>query len=116
MPPPVFILDNHRGDSISPGIAFDNTYTYQKGDFPDAGTLRQHGITKVVYLNESDQNGSITPSFQSIARVANDLKQIVRAWEEGGVKMLYTGVNPWQERDKKRDFKFPDFDLSRFKK
>lgn len=94
--PPVFILDTHRDNFRLPGSKeFDNTYTYKDRDFPDARTLRQHGITKVVYLNEGDQNGSITPSFQSIDRVAKDLKDTVRAWEEGGVKMLYTGVRPW---------------------
>ncbi len=73
--------------------------------------LRQQGITKVIYLNEGDQNGSITPSFQSIDRVASDLKKTIRAWEAGGVKMLYTGVRPWQDMDS-----FPNFDSSGFEK
>lgn len=114
--PPAFILDTHR-DNMFPGSkAFDNTYTYNNRDFPDARTLRQQGITKIVYLNEGDQNGNITPSFQSIDRVAKDLKQTIRAWEQGGIKILYTGVRPWQDRDRGRGFRFPDFDFSRFEK
>lgn len=99
--PPAFILDIHRDLWPLPG-RFNNNYTYKDGDFPDARTLRQHGITKVVYLNEDDHNGSITLYFQSIDRVAKDLKQIVRAWEQEGIKMLYTGVKPWQDEDKGR--------------
>jgi len=115
--PPAFILDTHRDNFRLPGSKeFDNTYTYKDRDFPDARTLRQHGITKVVYLNEGDQNGSITPSFQSIDRVAKDLKQTVRAWEQGGIKMLYTGVRPWQDRGRGGGFNFPDFDFNRFQK
>jgi len=110
--PPVFILDTHRDDFRLPGSKeFDNTYTYKDRDFPDAKTLKQHGITKVVYLNEGDQNGSITPSFQSIDRVAKDLKHTVRAWEAGGVKILYTGVRPWQDRGRGESFGFRDFDF-----
>jgi len=93
--PPAFILDTHRDDLFPGSKEFDNTYTYKDRDFPNAQTLRQHGITQVVYLNEGDQNGGITPFFQSIDRVAKDLKQTVRAWETGGIKMLYTGVRPW---------------------
>ena len=116
--PPVFILDTHRDDFRFHGSKeFDNTYTYKDRDFPDARILRQHGITKVVYLNEGDQNGSITPSFQSINRVAKDLEHIVRAWEAGGIKMLYTGVKPWADSDRWGSSRFPDFQIRRlFKK
>lgn len=107
--PPVFVMDTHRDDLIlSDGKEFDNTYMYKDEDLPDAQTFRQHGITKVIYLNEGDQNGSITPSFQSIDRVAKDLKPVVKAWEQGGIRMSYTGVSPWKSIG--RDFDFPRFD------
>lgn len=110
--PPAFILDTHRDDLFPGGKDVDNTYTYDNKDFPDAQTLRQHGITKVVYLNEGDQHGSVTPSFQSIDRVAKDLKPTVRAWEQNGIKMVYTGVQPWE--DQGRDFGFSRHDFGRF--
>jgi hypothetical protein len=38
------------------------------------------------------------------------------AWEAEGVKMLYTGVRPWQDRDRGGSSRFLDFDFSRFEK
>ena len=111
--PPAFIMDTHRDRLILPGSKeFDNTYTYNDKDLPDAQALRQRGITKVVYLNEGDQHGNITPSFQSIDRVAGDLKPTVKVWEKGGIKILYTGVRPWRRME--RDFDFPRFDFNKF--
>lgn len=113
--PPAFILDTHRDNLILSGSKeFDNTYTYKDRDLPDAQMLRQHGITKVVYLNEGDQNGNITPSFQSIDRVAKDLKQTVKAWEQNEIRIFYTGVRPW--KDEGRDFDFPGFDFNKFER
>lgn len=95
--PPAFILNIHR-DSFFPGSKdVDNTYTYNDKDFPDAQMFRQRGINKIVYLNEGDQHGNITPSFQSIDRVAKDLKPAVKAWEKDGIKMIYTGIRPWKD-------------------
>lgn len=110
--PPAFILDIHRDDFFPGSKEVDNTYTYNDKDFPNTQILKQRGINKVVYLNEGDQNGSITPSFQSIDRVAEDLKPTVKAWEQGGIKMVYTGVMPW--KDKERAFDFSRFDFGKF--
>jgi hypothetical protein len=113
--PPAFIMDAHRNDFVFPGSKkFDNTYTYKETDLPNAQTLRQHGITKIVYLSEGDQHGEITSSFQSIDRVWRDLKSTVKAWDQGGIKMLYTGVKPWQNRDM-RVSSVSDLNFSRFK-
>jgi len=99
--PPAFIMSTHRNDYILPSSKrFDNNYSYENRDLPDAEMLKQHGIIKVVYLNEGDQHGDITPSLQSIDRVKKDLKSTVRAWEKGGVKVIYTGVRPWQGSNK----------------
>ncbi len=98
--PPAFILDTHRNDT-NPGIErFDNTYAHNETDFPSAQEFNGGGITKIVYLNEGDQHGSITPSFQSIDRVDKDLKPAVKAWEQGGIKMVYTGIEPWPDNDR----------------
>lgn len=107
--PPAFILDTHRNDMFPGSKDVDNTYTYNEKDFPSAKEFTGGGITKIVYLNEGDQHGSITPSFQSIDRVAGDLKPAVKAWEQGGIKMIYTGVRPWPDHRRSFDFPRPDF-------
>lgn len=97
--PPVFILDTHRSNtSLKAGKAeYDNTYAYASTDFPSAEELQQHGIAKIVYLNEGDQEGRINSSYQSINRLEEDLKPLARDWESKGIKMLYTGISPWKE-------------------
>lgn len=98
--PPAFILDTHRNDMFPGSKDVDNTYTHNERDFPSAKEFTGGGITKIVYLNEGDQHGNITASFQSIDRVDGDLKLAVKAWERGGIKMVYTGVKPWIDRDR----------------
>ncbi|OGD95747.1 hypothetical protein A3F02_01430 [Candidatus Curtissbacteria bacterium RIFCSPHIGHO2_12_FULL_38_9b] len=106
--PPVFVLDMHRSDLVM-GKDVDNTYIYSQQDFPTAQELRQRGITKVVYLNEGDQEGRITASYQSIDRVNQDLKPVVGAWDQGGLEMVYTGISPW--KNERRSFEIPSIGL-----
>lgn len=98
--PPVFILNAHRGDTPEEGEV-DNSYTYQKGDFPTAQELDENGIRKVVYLNEGDQNGLINETYQSPKRLQRDLKPIAEAWEKAGIKIVYTGVSPWEQEHRR---------------
>lgn len=100
--PPVFIMDCHRGDKPYSASTADNSYSYSKQDLPSAQVLRDHGIAKVVYLNEGDQNGRINPDFQSTDRLPQDLKPVVAEWNAEGVAVKYTGVAPW-ERDRFAD-------------
>ena len=96
--PPVFILDAHReSKDYLGGKIVDKSYKYTVEDFPDASTLKLHGISHIVYLNEANMNGQILPSFQSINRVKPDLKPMVKSWEKGRIHVLYTGVDPWPD-------------------
>jgi hypothetical protein len=99
--PPAFILDTHRDRKyqIGRGNQVDNTYTFSNIDFPSAEELTRHGIIKAIYLNEGNQEGRINTVYQSIDRVKEDLKPVVRTWETKGVKMLYTGVSPLMESE-----------------
>lgn len=100
--PPVFIMDCHRDDKPYSATTVDNSYSYSKQDLPSAQVLRDHGIAKVVYLNEGDQNGRINADFQSTDRLPRDLKPVVAVWNAEGVAVKYTGVAPW-ERDRFAD-------------
>ncbi len=101
--PPVFILDTHRNDmDVSFGkdkTKVINTYTYGEQDFPSAEDFEKFGVRKIVYLNEGDQRGEVRADFQSTDRLGGDLKPIVQKWTQAGIKMVYTGIRPW-ERDR----------------
>lgn len=100
--PPVFVMDAHREDWSGTGgnpRHFKNSYSYKERDLPSADELKKQGIKRVVYLNEGDQDGEIRPEFQGIRRVWRDLKGVVSKWETAGIKMLYTGVEPWEHTD-----------------
>jgi hypothetical protein len=109
--PPVFILDAHRDDmDVSFGedkTIVKNTYTYGESDFPSPEELEKLGIKKLVYLNEGDQGGEVRSDFQSTDRLTNDLKPTVEKWTQAGIKVVYTGISPWQYID--NDFRFSYF-------
>jgi len=96
---PVFVCDCHRSELGREGD-FDNTYTYDEHDLPSVNELRRLGIKKIVYLNEGDQKGEVREQYQSIDRVKVDLKPIVNQWTGGGIQVLYTGVEPWNNGDR----------------
>ncbi|MEK7117351.1 MAG: hypothetical protein AAB861_01095 [Patescibacteria group bacterium] len=109
--PPVFILDTHRdGMDVSLGkdkTIVKNTYTYSESDFPSPEELQKLGIKKLIYLNEGDQRGEIRPDFQSTDRLAKDVKPIVAKWTQAGIKIVYTGISPWEHHG--NDFRFSRF-------
>jgi hypothetical protein len=95
--PPVFILDTHRGDTpLRDKSVVDNSYSYVAADFPNSEELKQQGITKIVYLNEGDQEGKINAAYQGSSRLPYDLKPIAEEWVNNGITMQYTGVAPWK--------------------
>jgi hypothetical protein len=109
--PPVFVMDCHRDDGPigNEKDKVNNSYSYKSSDFPSAKELIQHGITKIVYLNEGDQHAQINASFQSTDRLISDLKPIVAQYEKSGIKMFYTGISPWgSSRSRMSDFHFND--------
>lgn len=97
--PPVFILDAHRDDiDVSFGkdkTKVKNTYTLGESCFPSSEEFQKLGVQKIVYLNEGDQRGKMTPDFQSPDRLGGDLKPIVQKWTQAGIKVAYTGISPW---------------------
>lgn len=122
--PPVFIMDCHRTDKpFFAGIA-DNSYSYSNQDLPPAQVLRDFGIVKVVYLGEGDQNGKIDADFQCSDKLSQDLRSVVAEWNAEGVAVKYTGVAPWEKRERISDrersaenrfdyaaFSFGDFEI-----
>ena len=109
--PPVFILDTHRND-MDTSFGKDktivrNTYTYNESDFPSPEELQKLGIKKLIYLNEGDQRGEVRPDFQSTDRLAKDVKPIAAKWTQAGIKIVYTGISPWEHHD--NDFRFSCF-------
>jgi len=97
--PPVFVMDTHRDDYLLNDKEVDNTYTYEQSDLPNAAQLQEQQIDLVVYVNEGDQDGRVNRHYQSIDRVARDLKPVVESWENGGLQIAYTGVLPWKDND-----------------
>lgn len=109
--PPVFILDTHR-DDMDTSFGKDktsvrNTYIYNESDFPSPEELQKLGIKKLIYLNEGDQRGEVRSDFQSTDRLAKDVKPIVAKWTQAGIKIVYTGISPWEHHD--NDFRFVRF-------
>lgn len=111
--PPVFIMDTHRsdGNSILGRGRHNNSHEYIPSDLPSADELLSHGITRVVYVNEGDQNGQINRSYQSIQRAANDIKPVVQSWANDGLDIKYTGIKPWDNDDRLRS---SPFDFGKF--
>ena len=99
--PPVFVMDTHRSqENFFPHKnTVDNTYSYEDSDLPSVEDFNRLGIKKVVYLNEGNQNGAVNEEYQSTDRLTEDLKGIVKKWQDGGIEMIYTGVRPWPHSD-----------------
>ena len=102
--PPVFIMDTHRsaGNSLLGRGRHNNSHEYVPSDLPSSDELMSHGITRVVYVNEGDQDGQINRNYQSIQRAANDIKPVVQSWSNEGLEIKYTGVRPWENDDRLR--------------
>jgi hypothetical protein len=81
--PPVFVLDVNRaglGSAPDPGW-FDNRSFVTSSDFPSAGYLRSHGISRVTLLQP-------TPDIHP------DLLQVLLQWQREGIAM--TMQIPWE--------------------
>jgi len=97
--PPVFVLDTHRRDVSKDKGEYNNTYLFKETDFPSAEDLVRRGIKKIVYLNEADQAGRINSDFQSVQRLAGDMKKVGQKWMRAGIKIVYTGISPVEVED-----------------
>lgn len=76
---PVFLLDSwrlaYRFDKPSDDV-YDNRYILMAGDLPDVATLREQGITRVVYLVEDLDDAEVEE---------DDLHASFAAWQAGGL-------------------------------
>jgi hypothetical protein len=76
---PVFLLDSwrlaYRFDEPEEGI-FDNRYMLMPSDLPDVEMLRQHGITRIVYVVEDLDDAEVEE---------DDLNASFRAWQAAGI-------------------------------
>ncbi len=115
--PPAFVMDCHRErlDIGKNGKLEKKGYSYREQDLPSVEELKKQGIKQVVHVNEGDQQGNINSDFQSIKRVPEDLKKTIQKYEKAGIKVVYTGVKPWEDQhNNRRDFGIPDkFDWDR---
>jgi hypothetical protein len=78
---PVFLLDSwrlaYRFDQPDED-AFDNRYMLMPSDLPDAETLRQRNITRVVYVVEELDDAEVEE---------DDLNASFRAWQAAGISI-----------------------------
>jgi hypothetical protein len=86
--PPAFLLDSKRMEpdrSLTPGN-FDNRYVILPQDFPSAGYLRAHGISRMIWIPQpaGPMIGARSPR--------DDLAHVLRRWQEGGVEIFGTSL------------------------
>lgn len=83
---PVFLLDSwrlaYRFDQPDEGV-FDNRYMLMPGDLPDVQTLREMGITNVVYVVEDLDDAEVEE---------DDLNASFRAWQGNGVTIFFVDL------------------------
>jgi hypothetical protein len=87
--PPAFLLDSHRmkpEGSLLPG-SFDNRYIILPQDFPSAGFLKAHGITRVVWIRQSSTMTKLTNGK------AEDLAHVLCRWQEAGLALHASDVD-----------------------
>jgi hypothetical protein len=97
--PPVFVLDAHRGSKPASGDKkyIDCSYVFDETDFPNYEELKIAGIKRVIYLNEDDSHGYINEKSSRVA--AADIVPIFNKWKMQGIKIDFTGVEPWDHND-----------------
>ena len=84
---PVFLLDAWRLATVFADPEedeTDNRYRLFPADLPDAETLRQQGITRVVYLVESREHG---------AREEDDVHDRLLEYQEAGLGLSIAGLD-----------------------
>lgn len=87
--PPAFLLDSKRmlpEGPLLPG-SFDNRYIILPQDFPSAGFLKAHGITRVIWIHQQIL-GNNPPK-----EPREDLAHVLRRWQEGGIEIYGTELN-----------------------
>jgi hypothetical protein len=88
---PVFLLDSwrlaYRFEDPGEGT-YDNRYILTPGDLPDAATLRQRGIQRVLYVVEDLGESSVEE---------DDLHVTFLRWQRAGVALAMVDLT-WLER------------------
>lgn len=80
--PPVFLLDSGRMPTGKPRLGeYDNRWLTFPQDFPSARMLGERGIVRAVVVTEQN------------ARIADDLRHVLRRWQEDGVQLLRQGTH-----------------------
>jgi len=82
--PPAFLVDSKRMDPdvpLFPGN-FDNRYLMLPQDFPSAGFLKSHGISRVLWIRTAPGEIRFDRSLKE------DLAHVLRRWQEGGLEIL----------------------------
>ncbi|MBX3227295.1 MAG: hypothetical protein KIT84_34835 [Labilithrix sp.] len=84
---PVFLLDSwrlaYRFDEPDDDV-YDNRYMLQASDLPDAQTLKDRGITKVVYVVEDLDDAEVEE---------DDLYESFRAWSQAGIAIFFVDLD-----------------------
>jgi hypothetical protein len=87
--PPAFLVDSRRMNTDVPLLPgnFDNRYIMLPQDFPSAGFLKAHGISRVIWIRT-------TPTASRLAK--DDLAHILRRWQEGGLAIFEFHIADYQ--------------------
>jgi len=81
--PPAFVVDANRLRINSrPEQTFDNRWMLFPQDFPSAGFLREHGVTRVVVVSRDDS----VPD--------EDLVHVLLRWHQAGIEVLAVASTP----------------------
>jgi hypothetical protein len=79
---PVFLLDAwrmaYRSDETDDSV-YDNRYLLSPGDLPDAATLRNNGLWRVVYL---------VSNLDEVNVEEDDLHPVFLAWQAAGIQVV----------------------------
>lgn len=86
--PPVFLLDSERMPTRKPALgAYDNRWLTFPQDFPSARMLGERGIVRAVVVTEPG------------GRIADDLRHVLRRWQEDGVQLLRQSTQSPQQTE-----------------
>lgn len=81
--PPVFLIDsNRRGLTDTPVGWFDNRSFVAPADFPSADFFKQHGISKIVLIQEE-------------SKIQADLLEVLLVWQRDGMEIARQA--PWEQ-------------------
>ena len=86
--PPAFLLDSKRMNpegALLPGN-FDNRYVILPQDFPSAGFLKAHGITRAIWIFRR------IPGLGLSENPRDDLAHVLRRWQDAGIEIYGTNL------------------------